>query len=36
MLKNVKTAGDDFLDLNKPFFCVRDHQIFLAKNLFHI
>ena len=35
-----KTAGDNrrrtFLDPNKPIFCVRDHQIFLAKNLSHI
>ena len=27
---------DNFLDPNKPLFCVRDHQIFLAKNLSHI
>ena len=30
------TIEDDFSDPNKPFFCVKDHQIFLAKNLSHI
>ena len=30
------TIEDDFSDPNKPLFCVRDHQIFLAKNLSHI
>ena len=27
---------DNFLDPNKPLFCVRDHQIFLANNMSHI
>ena len=34
--KPSATIKDDFSDPNKPLFCVRDHQIFLAKNLSHI
>ena len=30
------TIEDNFSDPNKPLFCVRDHQIFLAKNLSHL
>ena len=33
--KPLATIKDNFLDPNKPFFFVRDHQIFLA-NLSHI
>ena len=34
--KTPATIEDNFSDPNKPLFCVRDHQIFLAKNLSHI